>query len=170
MFDYLDPDEAHVWQINETMPANWVSKSGRVVLVGDACHAMLPNAGQGGCQALEDGVTIAECISRAETKHDIHRVLSVYQAIREPRCRFVQAKARMLQKGMFLPDGPAQEARDAKFKNYDSWQYDEPWDGKHVDDIPSDMFASNYMAWQNGHDARRFVSMLANTCTFANLF
>lgn len=169
LFDLLD--EAHVWRINETMPAKWVSDSGRVVLVGDACHAVLPNAGQGGCLALEDGVTVAECLSRAKSKHDIPRVLSVYQTIRESRCRLVQDKARWLKQGMMLPNGPAQEARDATFRNHRSWQYDEPWDGQHIDEVPSDMNGPNYMAWQNGHDARQFVSTLVEyALALTNLF
>jgi hypothetical protein len=39
-------DEAYVWRMMETMPASWVSTSGKVVLVGDAAHAVLPFAGQ----------------------------------------------------------------------------------------------------------------------------
>jgi salicylate hydroxylase len=38
--------EAHVWRMAETMPESWVSKGGKVVLVGDAAHAVLPYAGQ----------------------------------------------------------------------------------------------------------------------------
>jgi hypothetical protein len=38
--------EAYVWRMMETMPPSWVSKSGRVVLIGDAAHAALPWVGQ----------------------------------------------------------------------------------------------------------------------------
>lgn len=34
--------------------------TGRVVLLGDAAHAMTPNLGQGGAKAVEDGYTLAE--------------------------------------------------------------------------------------------------------------
>ena len=33
---------------------------GRVVLIGDAAHAMTPNLGQGGAQAIEDAMVLAE--------------------------------------------------------------------------------------------------------------
>jgi 2-polyprenyl-6-methoxyphenol hydroxylase-like FAD-dependent oxidoreductase len=37
---------------------------GRVTLVGDAAHPMTPNLGQGACQAIEDAVVLAECLTR----------------------------------------------------------------------------------------------------------
>lgn len=36
----------------------------RVCLIGDAAHAMTPNMGQGGCQAVEDASVLAELISK----------------------------------------------------------------------------------------------------------
>ncbi|KAM7260375.1 hypothetical protein ACFE04_016116 [Oxalis oulophora] len=38
---------------------------GNVCLAGDAFHPMTPDLGQGGCSALEDGVVLARCLSKA---------------------------------------------------------------------------------------------------------
>lgn len=35
---------------------------GNTVLIGDACHPMMPNLGQGGCQAMEDGYVLTEML------------------------------------------------------------------------------------------------------------
>ena len=39
-------EEAHVWSMLETLAPSWASKSGKVVLTGDAAHAVLPYVGQ----------------------------------------------------------------------------------------------------------------------------
>jgi len=43
-------------------PQRWYR--GRVALLGDAAHPMEPNLGQGGCQAIEDAVVLADCLRR----------------------------------------------------------------------------------------------------------
>jgi len=48
------------WAIFERSPMPRWSR-GRVTLLGDACHAMLPFLAQGAAQAMEDGVTLARC-------------------------------------------------------------------------------------------------------------
>jgi salicylate hydroxylase len=40
---------------------------GRVVLLGDACHATLPYVGQGANQAMEDAITLADCLEQQDT-------------------------------------------------------------------------------------------------------
>jgi len=54
---------------------------GSVALVGDAIHPMTPDLGQGACQAIVDGVTLAACLSENEN------VPSALDAFRRRRYR-----------------------------------------------------------------------------------
>ncbi|MFF4169429.1 FAD-dependent monooxygenase [Streptomyces sp. NPDC001744] len=65
--------------------------SGRVVLLGDAAHAMTPNLGQGACQALEDAVTLAAALAAGPT---VDAALLRYDAERRPRSQAVARAAR----------------------------------------------------------------------------
>jgi len=60
-------------------------RGGRVALLGDAAHAMTPNLGQGGAQAIEDAFVLAGCV--AEAGEDLGAALAAYQARREARVR-----------------------------------------------------------------------------------
>ncbi|KAI5818278.1 hypothetical protein BZA77DRAFT_307884 [Pyronema omphalodes] len=96
--------------------SRWVSKSGKVVLIGDAAHAMVPYLAQGAAQAIEDAATLAECISRARSTDDFGAVLRVFQLIRKPRCEKIQKGSMENGDIWHMPDGPEQEARDADMK------------------------------------------------------
>ncbi|GHO84767.1 FAD-dependent oxidoreductase [Dictyobacter formicarum] len=71
--------------------AHW--SQGRVVLVGDAAHAMSPNMGQGGCQAIEDAPVLAQCI---QASADIPTALHAYEARRKPRTSRVARQSRRI--------------------------------------------------------------------------
>ena len=43
---------------------------GRVVLLGDSCHATLPYVGQGANQAIEDSIYLADCLNRHDNFND----------------------------------------------------------------------------------------------------
>jgi 2-polyprenyl-6-methoxyphenol hydroxylase-like FAD-dependent oxidoreductase len=58
----------------------WIE--GYVALLGDAAHPMTPNLGQGGCQAIEDAVVLADALARAP---DTQSALLSYQQRRLPR-------------------------------------------------------------------------------------
>jgi len=55
--------------------------------------------------ALEDGVTLAECLERAKMPEDIPTALQKYQDIRKPRCKLVQDWSALAAKIATLPDG-----------------------------------------------------------------
>ncbi|KAF9201622.1 hypothetical protein BGZ49_008144, partial [Haplosporangium sp. Z 27] len=59
---------------------------GRVALIGDACHKMLPSAGQGAVNAMQDAVILANCIYElASTSHsDIVAALRDFKKQRYP--------------------------------------------------------------------------------------
>lgn len=64
---------------------------GRVVLLGDACHPMLPFMAQGAVMAIEDAYVLAREVSRGE---GIPASLQAYEARRKPRTTRVQETAR----------------------------------------------------------------------------
>ena len=63
-------DRAIKWTLGE-LPALATCKSenGRAVVLGDAFHGMLPHSASGGNSAIEDAVSIAECLDRAWHEH-----------------------------------------------------------------------------------------------------
>ena len=63
--------------------------AGKVVLVGDAAHAMTPNLGQGACQALEDAVVLAALLAGGEG-------LDAYDRRRRARTQMISRRARRI--------------------------------------------------------------------------
>lgn len=80
------------WGLYDRRPLAAWSK-GRLTLVGDAAHAMLPHLGQGANQAIEDGVALAVLLQDREAAA-IPDVLQSYEALRRMRTDVVQAEAR----------------------------------------------------------------------------
>lgn len=64
------------------MPDLPVWHGGRVVLVGDAAHAVGPHAGQGASMAIEDAVVLAACL---DSTNSLAKALRLYEALRRPR-------------------------------------------------------------------------------------
>ena len=103
-------DETFIWAVFERAPLpRW--SVGRVTLLGDACHAMVPFLAQGAAQAIEDGATLAGCLT-ASGGRDIPAALQRYEAIRLPRTSRVQAASMANKVRFHLPDGPEQQERD----------------------------------------------------------
>jgi salicylate hydroxylase len=103
-------DETFIWGLFDRAPLpRW--SMGRVSLVGDACHPMLPFMAQGAAQALEDGVSLAACLAKIR---DVPAALSHYEKMRLPRTSRMQGMSAANKARFHLPDGPAQQERDAK--------------------------------------------------------
>jgi 2-polyprenyl-6-methoxyphenol hydroxylase-like FAD-dependent oxidoreductase len=67
---------------------------GCVTLLGDAAHPMLPHAGQGAAQALEDAVVLGSVLRDVHEDSDIEPALRKYERLRMPRTGAVVALAR----------------------------------------------------------------------------
>jgi salicylate hydroxylase len=104
------------WSVLDRAPLpRWVR--GRIALLGDAAHPMLPFYAQGAGQAIEDAAALAVCL--AARPWDPPAALARYEQVRLPRATRVQEASRGRISHHHLPDGPEQLARDAAFAGED---------------------------------------------------
>lgn len=68
---------------------------GQVCICGDAAHPMMPNLGQGGCQATEDGYRLAEELDTVKHTKEIEGALSTYFSKRITRTTIIQIMAQL---------------------------------------------------------------------------
>jgi salicylate hydroxylase len=83
---------------------NW--GRGRIQLIGDAAHAMLPNAGQGACQAFEDAYILARWL---EACRDPVEAFTNFRHVRIPRVHGVQRLSFSNARFKHLRDSAAQK-------------------------------------------------------------
>ena len=85
-------DQTFRWGIYDRAPLPYWS-AGRITLLGDAAHPMVPHLGQGAAQATEDGFTLAVLLEGAE-RQDVPRRLKAYERLRIDRTSQIQTMAR----------------------------------------------------------------------------
>jgi salicylate hydroxylase len=87
------PELCFKWALHDRDPlAHWTK--GRVTLLGDAAHPMLPFLGMGAAMGIEDGVVLARCFEAAST---VDEALKRYEAARLERTTFVLLASRAAQ-------------------------------------------------------------------------
>lgn len=69
---------------------------GRIVLLGDAAHAMTPDLGQGAGQAIEDAATLVLLLRGKRTNADIDAALHEYDRLRRGRSQRMARKSRRM--------------------------------------------------------------------------
>lgn len=100
------------WALHDYRPLKrWTA--GRVVLLGDSAHAMLPHQGQGANQAIEDAIALSHLLLAEARPDDYAGAFRRYEALRMPRTRRVQRYSRFAAKYLHVPDGPVAERRNA---------------------------------------------------------
>ena len=105
-------EETFKWALFDRQPLpRW--SVGRVTLLGDSCHPMLPMMAQGAAQSIEDGATLAACLAGVPSQ-GVPEALLRYERLRLPRASRLQAMSRANKTNFHLPDGTEQAARDAR--------------------------------------------------------
>jgi salicylate hydroxylase len=90
LIDHMDPEQCFKWALFDRPPkSRW--SSGRVTLLGDACHPTLPFLAQGAAMAIEDGAVLAACIAQGG---DVSERLRQYESLRRPRTERIRAGSR----------------------------------------------------------------------------
>lgn len=84
---------------------------GRIAWIGDAAHAMTPNLGQGGCQAVEDAVILAHLLERGGPD-GVPLALASYSAARRDRTDAIRMRSRRAGQVAGLRHPLAAAARD----------------------------------------------------------
>jgi salicylate hydroxylase len=92
------------------LTSNW--GQGRIQLIGDAAHAMLPNAGQGAAQSFEDAYTLARWLDAERA--DPAAALQSFRRIRIPRVHGVQLSSLAAARMKHMRDRDVQKDRLAK--------------------------------------------------------
>ncbi|RFU31576.1 hypothetical protein B7463_g4762, partial [Scytalidium lignicola] len=65
-------------------------QQGRVALLGDAAHPMLPDQSQGFCQAIEDAAALGLVFGAEHFNGDVKKALELYEIVRKNRATRVQ--------------------------------------------------------------------------------
>ena len=109
--------------------------TGRLVVLGDAAHAMLPYMSQGkvalalvtkvvikeysdrqftgAAMAVEDGVALTRSLAKITTQAEIGYALRIFENVRMDRATKMQEASLLNGKLWHFADGPLQQARDA---------------------------------------------------------
>jgi len=89
-----------------TIPSlpGWTAPSGKIILIGDAAHAMPPEAGQGVSCAAEDAVAIGLLLrhytaNERDSSEALRKTAKAYEALRVKRVDVIVHAARQMGKG-----------------------------------------------------------------------
>lgn len=104
-------DTTFRWGLYDREPLSQWS-NGRLTLLGDAAHPMLPHMGQGANQSIEDAVALAAVLEGVD-RHDFPNAVRRYESVRRDRAGQVQRNSR--NGGLVYDSGDSPE-RDEKLR------------------------------------------------------
>ncbi len=115
------------WALFQRPPLHQWSR-GKVTLMGDAAHALVPHHGQGANQSIEDAIVLADCLIQGlEDGSGWDAARQRYQDVRIERTRRVQIASATTADVLHLPDGERADARNARLAAPDAWERHLAW-------------------------------------------
>lgn len=127
----------------------WVSKSSRLVILGDAAHAMVPYMSQGAAMAVEDGAALATALSKISSQKELKFALQIFEKERVKRSSMMQEASMVNSMIWHFKDGPLQQARDAAMRP--------EVEGKHFLSSPNQWSDPVTQSWAYGYDAEKAI-------------
>lgn len=100
--------------------------------------------------AIEDSITLAECLARCTSTSDIPFRLTQYEKLRRERVQIIKEGARKNAAVWHMADGPAQEARDRTFDQFDPSGQNA---GEMAQENANSWSDKNFQPWLFGFDA-----------------
>ena len=120
-----DPNEIFHGHYNDLRMKKW--HKGRVVLVGDAAHAILPTAGGGVSMAMESAAVLVDELCRTDSKY-IEQAFESYITRRRSRVDKIQNQSRMMSKFAFADNRLVSSIRDFLMRFYSNKLHVRYWD------------------------------------------
>ncbi|KAF7349014.1 FAD/NAD(P)-binding domain-containing protein [Mycena venus] len=73
--EHIKPESMYVWPFYMVPEVpSWISRMGKVIIIGDAAHALPPTLGQGANQAVEDAYSLVALLTGLESAKENGRV------------------------------------------------------------------------------------------------
>ncbi|KAL3475747.1 hypothetical protein BJX99DRAFT_229213 [Aspergillus californicus] len=128
---------------------SWVSQSSKLVILGDAAHAMVPYMSQGAAMAVEDAAALAVALSRISSLPELKFALRIFETERQERTSMMQEASMVNAMLWHFPDGPEQQARDTAMRP--------EVNGRHFLSSPNQWSDPLTQSWAYGYDAEEVL-------------
>ena len=107
LLELADPNGFRIWKLLDMDEIPHCSRN-HTVLLGDACHPVLPFGFSGASMGIEDAATISEFLARDVTPEELPGLFQLYEEVRKPRVARVRDQARKTAHG----DLPREDMQD----------------------------------------------------------
>ncbi|KAK4498765.1 hypothetical protein PRZ48_009275 [Zasmidium cellare] len=101
------------WPVQDIAPLpTYTAPSKRMLILGDAAHAMLPSMAAGASIAIEDAQALAQALHLIHSRRQLPEAITTWESVRIPRATAMQEASYRHMYTLHLPDGPQKRTRD----------------------------------------------------------